>query len=143
VRNEAFAQAFLERLAGSQGRALSRTPQSPELLLETRCPARVSTQTYKKGKTVPLDGLSHERTLCAKSISLAAASDYFFILVDFRKSENQKGVSRSAERDSGQRCPRVRALAERVGHSLAGKRPTGAFSGSARFEKGWRKLYFA
>ena len=35
-------------------------------------------------------GLFHERTLCAKSISLAAASDYFFILVDFRKSENQK-----------------------------------------------------
>ena len=29
-RNEAFAQAFLERLAGSQGRALSRVPQDTE-----------------------------------------------------------------------------------------------------------------
>ena len=51
-----------------------------------------------------MDGLSHERTLCAKSISLAAASDYFFVLVDFRKSENQKGISDSAESDSGL-CP--------------------------------------
>ena len=48
----------------------------------------------------------------------------------------KEGISRPAGRDSGQRCPRVRALAERVGHSLAGKRPTGAFSDSARFEKG-------
>ena len=48
----------------------------------------------------------------------------------------KEGISRPAGHDSGQRCPRVRALAERVGHSLAGKRPTGAFSDSARFEKG-------
>jgi len=48
-------------------------------------------------------GLFHERTLCAKSISLAAASDSFFILVDFRKSENQKG-------DSARCGERLRAL---------------------------------
>ena len=45
-------------------------------------------------------GLFHERTLCAKSISLAAASDSFFILVDFRKSENQKRGFRSLLRAS-------------------------------------------
>ncbi|WP_204244595.1 hypothetical protein [Butyricicoccus pullicaecorum] len=45
----------------------------------------------KKGKTTPMGGLSHERTLCAKSISLAAASDYFFILVDFRKAKIKRG----------------------------------------------------
>ena len=45
---EAFAQAFLERLAGSQGRALSRVPQDTESPLETRCPTRVSIKTNKK-----------------------------------------------------------------------------------------------
>ena len=34
-RNEAFAQAFLERLAGSQGRALSRVPQDTESPLDS------------------------------------------------------------------------------------------------------------
>jgi len=32
-------------------------------------------------------------------------------------------------------------LAEPVGHSLAGKRPTGAFSGSARLKKGLRESF--
>ena len=146
---EVFAGLF-QKAAGSQGRALRRAPQGAELSLETRCPARVSIQT--KNKSASADAQSLEipsvgtvfpmSALCARSISRSAERDYFFSLVDFRRSENQKGISDSAESDSGQQCPRVRALAEQVGHSLAGKRPTGAFSGSARFEKGWRKLQF-
>ncbi|WP_207651149.1 hypothetical protein, partial [Butyricicoccus pullicaecorum] len=31
--------------------------------------------------------------LCARSISLAAASDYFFVLIDFRKAKIKKGSS--------------------------------------------------
>ena len=54
-------------------------------------------------KTTLLGGLFHERTLCAKYCASADAL-FLFFLVDFRKSENQKGVSRSAERDSGL-CP--------------------------------------
>ena len=84
TRIEAFAQAFLERLAGSQGSALSRTPQSPESPLETRCPPRVSIKP------------------------------------------NTKSASADAQLFS------VHGLAEQVGHSLTGKRPTGAFSQSVR-----------
>ncbi|WP_162608080.1 hypothetical protein [Butyricicoccus pullicaecorum] len=37
--------------------------------------------------------------LCARSLSLAAASDYFFFFVDFRKAKIKKGISRPAGRD--------------------------------------------
>ena len=37
-----------------------RAPQSAKLPIETRYPTRVSIKTYKKGKTVPSDGLSRE-----------------------------------------------------------------------------------
>ncbi len=43
-RNKAFAQAFLERLAGSQGRALSRVPQDTNSPIDSRCPTRESTK---------------------------------------------------------------------------------------------------
>ena len=82
-----------------------------------------------------------ERTVFPENF--ARCGERFFIIFRLKPGPNtgfQKGISDSAESDSGQQCPRVRALAEQVGHSLAGKRPTGAFSGSARFEKGWRKL---
>ena len=55
---EAFAQAFLERLAGSQGRALRRCPQTAEFPFETRCPTRVSIKANKKERPSLLDGLS-------------------------------------------------------------------------------------
>ena len=72
----------------------------------------------EKGKTVRKDGLSHERTLCAKSIARPAGRAFFVFLVDFRKAKIKKGISDSAESDSGL-CPE-------------NPRP---------FEKGRRKLY--
>ena len=115
--NEVSIKPF-QRFAGSQGRALSRTPQSPKSPFETRCPTRVSIKTNKKERpsfrtVFPMSGQ------WPRSISLAAASDYFFVLVDFRKSENQKGIPRPAGRGSGL-CP----------------------ENPQPFEKGWRKLQF-
>jgi len=52
-------------------------------------------------------------------------------------------VTYGLERASGQRYPRVRALAEQVGHSLAEKRPTGAFSKPERFEKGLSESFIS
>ena len=59
--------------------------------------------------------------LCARSISLAEASDYFlFWLKPGSDTGFQKGISPSADGDSGL-CP----------------------ENPQPFEKGWRKLYFA
>ncbi|WP_412106533.1 hypothetical protein [Butyricicoccus pullicaecorum] len=82
-----------QRFAGSQGSALSRTPQSPKSPFETRCPTRVSIKTNKKERpsfrtVFPMSGQ------WPRSISLAAASDYFFILVDFRKAKIKKEFRR-------------------------------------------------
>ena len=50
------------------------------------------------GKTVPEDGLSMS-ALCARSISLAAASDYFFVWVETRVGHRvSKGVFRPLRR---------------------------------------------
>ena len=194
-RNEAFAQAFLERLAGSQGRALSRAPQSAKLpllkpgvrpgfqlnprfkarpqtrnsparqarswktnptvgfplsyrsfnafvraaavwvtlmesvpveriplspsLLRTLFPVRPHSGQGTKEKTVPKDGLFMS-ALCARSIARPAGRASIFVLVDFRNAKIKKGISDSAESDSGL-CPE-------------NPRP---------FEKGRRKLQFA
>ncbi|WP_412106784.1 hypothetical protein [Butyricicoccus pullicaecorum] len=90
-----------------------RPSQRAKFPFDSRCPPRESIQTYKKGKTNPSVGLSHERTLCAKSISLAAASDYFLFWLIFAKAKIKKGISRSAERDSGL-CPENPQTFEKV-----------------------------
>ena len=71
-----------------------------------------------KEKTVPKDGLFMS-ALCARSIARPAGRASIFVLVDFRKAKIKKGISDSAESDSGL-CPE-------------NPRP---------FEKGRRKLYF-
>ena len=68
--------------------------------------------------------------------SLAQRAIIYYVLIEtWVEHRVSRRISRSAERASGQRCPRARALAEQVGHSLAGKRPAGAFSHSARLRK--------
>ena len=79
-----------------QARSLARpggtwsSPQARNSPFETRCPPRVSIKTYKKERpslrtVFPMSG--H----WPRSISLAAASDYFFILVD---SGQKTGIKR-------------------------------------------------
>ena len=125
-----------------------RAPQSAELPFETRCSARVSTQTNKMGKTVLSDGLSfffaqtaavrtegmdgrqergkptgwlvfHERAWRAESLA-ACGRRFELFLVDSGSGRNQKGISPVATGDSGL-CP----------------------ENPQPFEKGWRKLYYA
>ena len=55
--------------------------------------------------------------LCARSISLAAASDYFFILVDFRKAKIKRGFR--VLRDTAQGSAlRTRSLSRKAGESF-------------------------
>ena len=56
--NEAFAQAFLERLAGSQGRALRRAPQSAEPPFDFPDLPRGKINQNKKNNRVPQDAKS-------------------------------------------------------------------------------------
>ena len=73
------------------------SPQARNSPFETQCPPWVSTKTNKKER--PTDWLVFPE-------NCATCGSRFFcsFLVDFRKSENQKGIPRSAERVSGL-CP--------------------------------------
>ena len=116
-RIEAFA-SLSRKAAGSQGSALSRTPQSPELLLETRCPPRVSTQTYKKGKTVPSDGLSHERPMAAGYFARCGERLFFlFWLIPVKRPES-KGVFRILRDATQGSALRTRGLLKKAGENF-------------------------
>ncbi|HJF51503.1 MAG TPA: hypothetical protein K8V27_01105 [Butyricicoccus pullicaecorum] len=53
-----------------------------------------------------------------RSISLAAASDYFFVLVDFRKAKIKKRVSPSADGDLRLCLKTPQAFRERLERKL-------------------------
>ena len=91
----------------------------PLSLLRTLFPVRPHSGQGTKEKTVPKDGLFMS-ALCARSIARPAGRASIFVLVDFRNAKIKKGISDSAESDSGL-CPE-------------NPRP---------FEKGRRKLQFA
>ena len=96
---------------------VERIPLSPSLL-RTLFPVRPHSGQGTKEKTVPKGGLFMS-ALCARSIARPAGRASIFVLVDFRNAKIKKGISDSAESDSGL-CPE-------------NPRP---------FEKGRRKLYF-
>ena len=110
--NEVFAGLF-QKAAGSQGRALRRSPQRAESPFETRCPPRVSTQTNKKRKTVLSDGLSHERTLCAEYCASLGMRFFIFVQLIFAEAKIKKRVSPVATGDSGL-CPENPQTFEKV-----------------------------
>ena len=106
------------KAAGSQGRALSRSPQRAESPLETRCPIRVSTQTNKKGKT------THKGWSFQKLRDLRAALFFsFWLIFAGRKS---KGAFRACGLDQvppgraqGTRPLRIPSSALRAGCPLS------------------------
>ncbi len=114
-RNEVWIKPF-QRFAGSQGRALSRPSQRAKSPFETRCPTRVLIKLSFSARPQTRNSL---RPMAAHENQPA---DWFSVL-RLRRSPFS-----------------VHGLAEQVGHSLVGKRPTGAFSNSARFPlEGGRK----
>ena len=80
---EAFAQAFLERLAGSQGRALRRAPQSAESPLDFRF---CENQPKNKKKAPSADGamLRAQSALIRKDRPLGRSFLFLFVLIDSR-----------------------------------------------------------
>ncbi len=98
------------------------SPQARNSPFETQCPPWVSTKTNKKER--PTDWLVFPE-------NCATCGSRFFcsFLVDFRKSENQKGIPRSAERVSGL-CPENPQPLKRLAKL------------SLRLRAGWVRPYF-
>ncbi|WP_143287728.1 hypothetical protein [Butyricicoccus pullicaecorum] len=94
-RIEAFAQAFLERLAGSQGSALSRHPQMAKSLFDFRF---CENQLKKNKKARPQTRNSLERPSAWDGLS------FLYVLIETR------GGHRVSKGDSVSCGTRLRAL---------------------------------
>ena len=116
---EAFAQAFLERLAGSQGRALRRVPQDTESPLDFRL-AKINKN--KKEKRIPQDAQSLERPSERTVFPFC-----LFELIPGTDTGNQKGISHPAGCDSGL-CPENPQPLKRLAKLSAGLRCPGIIS---------------
>ena len=107
---EAFAQAFLERLAGSQGRALSRGSQAAKSPFETRCPTRVSTKLLFLARPQTRKAFRSLRRAIKTKVKLISPCG---------GRGNQRGIPPSA--DGGQHTHFIRA---RRGNKDSGLRAT-------------------
>ena len=136
-----------QRFAGSQGSALSRSPQRAKFPFETRCPPRFQfKQTKRKDRPFGRSfqeiarhtPFTHARRENKDSGLRAAGRAFLRLLVDSGLSRNQKGIPHPAGCGSGL-CPENRQPLKRLAKLLF--RPRGGIGSVLNPEMPDRSAY--